>query len=139
MNWLHGWWNCQSKRQIWSRWNFCFPFSIIFHFLVSVNFYRHVHRVRGVYIWGLHLPGLGGCAGLDQGGRHHPGHPHHHVVPGQRGRWRHVHLGGQYWALLIYLITYKYLFTFTYLFTFVLINPLWSLVRNRSSVPLAWR
>lgn len=65
----------------------------MYNVLIVVDIYCDVRGIRGLYIRGLHVSGLGRRPWVDYGGRHHFGHPHHHAVPSQQRRRSHLLLG----------------------------------------------
>lgn len=65
----------------------------MYNVLIVVDIYCDVRGIRGLYIRGLHVSGLGGRSGVDHGGRHHFGHPYYYAVPSQQRRRSHLFLG----------------------------------------------
>lgn len=65
----------------------------MYNVLIVVDIYCDVRGIRGLYIRGLHVSGLGRRPGVDHGGRHHFGHPYYYAVPSQQRRRSHLFLG----------------------------------------------
>lgn len=65
----------------------------MYNVLIVVDIYCDVRGIRGLYIRGLHISGVGGRLGVDHGDRHHSGHPYYYAVSSQQRRRSHLFLG----------------------------------------------